>query len=199
MDISELTLKLIFVLIPGALASLLFEKLTFHKPWNSFKFIYHSILFGVLAYLITGWFIQIWNWVFQANWAALKIMKNIGSKEIPFIEIGNASVTGVILGLVSTAIDHYKLINRLATRIKISNKYGDINLYSHFLNSPYTSPVYIRDLKSGLTYYGLVDFFSETEEIREILLRDVSVYYNEITSDNAIELYQLNACLFIQI
>src|SRR5688572_14144137 len=185
MDVSELTIKLIFVLIPGALASLLFEKLTIHKPWNSFKFISHSILFGVLAYLITGLFFEFLNLIFRINWNSLSIMKNISSKDIPFIEIGNASVTGVILGLVSSALDHYKIINRLAARLRISNKYGDINLYSHFLNSPNVSPVYFRDLKSNLTYHGLVESFSENEEIREILLRNVRVYYNEGKTDEA--------------
>jgi hypothetical protein len=193
MDISELTIKLIFVLIPGALASLIFEKLTIHKPWNSFKFVSHSILFGVLAYLFTGLFIRFWNYLFDGNWNALDIMKNIASKEIPFVEIGNASVTGIILGLISSAIDHYKVINRIAIWLKISNKYGDINLYSHFLNSPNIGPVYFRDLKSNLTYHGLVELFSENEEIREILLRNVRVYYNEGKADEIMELYQLNA------
>ena len=193
MDISELTLKLIFVLIPGALASLLFEKLTIHKPWNSFKFVSHSILFGVLAYLFTGLFIKFWNWLFHANWNELDIMKNIASKEIPFVEIGNATVTGIILGLISSAFDHYKVINRFATWLRISNKYGDINLYSHFLNSPNIAPVYFRDLKSNLTYHGLVESFSENEEIREIVLRNVRVYYNEGKSEEITELYQLNA------
>ncbi len=142
MDISELTLKLIFVLIPGALASLLFEKLTIHKPWNSFKFIAHSILFGVLAYLMTGWFIEIINWTFKSEWNTLELMENIRSKKIPFVEIGQASIAGILLGFASSAIDHYKLINRFAARLKISNKYGDINLYSHFLNSPNIRPVY---------------------------------------------------------
>jgi hypothetical protein len=193
MDISELTLKLIFVLIPGALASLIFEKLTIHKPWNSFKFVSHSILFGVLAYLFTSLFITLWNWIFDANWNALDIMKNIASKDIPFVEIGNASVTGIILGLTSSAIDHYKVINRIATWLRISNKYGDINLYSHFLNSPNIDPVYFRDLKSNLTYHGLVESFSENDEIREIVLRNVRVYYNEGKSEEIMELYQLNA------
>jgi hypothetical protein len=193
MDVSELTLKLIFVLIPGALASLIFEKLTVHKPWNSFKFVSHSILFGVLAYLFTGLFIKFWNWIFHAYWNDLDIIKNIASKEIPFVEIGNASVTGIILGLISSAIDHHKVINRFATWLRISNKYGDINLYSHFLNSPNIGPVYFRDLKSNLTYHGLIKSISENEEIREIVLINVRVYYNEGKSEEITELYQLNA------
>src|SRR4029077_5368445 len=78
--------------------------------------------------------------------------------------------------------------------LKISNKFGDINLYSHFLNSPNINTVYFRDLKSNLTYHGLVESFSETDEIKEIVLRNVTVYYNEEQiNGNAIVLYQLNA------
>lgn len=59
MEISELTLKLILLLIPGAVASIIYEKLTIQKKWPAFKFLAHSILFGALSYLLTqlipGW------------------------------------------------------------------------------------------------------------------------------------------------
>jgi len=112
--------------------------------------------------------------------------------ELPFVEIGNASIAGIILGLISSAIDHYKVINRLAIWLRISNKYGDINLYSHFLNSLNMDPVYFRDLKSNLTYHGMVELFSENDEIREIVLTNVRVYYNEGKSEEIMEIYKLN-------
>jgi hypothetical protein len=53
-------------------------------------------------------------------------------------------------------------------------------------------PVYFRDLKSNLTYHGMVELFSENDEIREIVLTNVRVYYNEGKSEEITELYQLN-------
>ena len=82
MDISNLTLKLIFILIPGAIAGLIFEKLTVHKPWNNFKFIAQSILFGLLAYLNTGWFIKLMNVVFDLGWSTLTYWETDEIKEI---------------------------------------------------------------------------------------------------------------------
>src|ERR1700730_5065954 len=160
MDVSRVTLKLIFILIPGALASLIFEKLTTHKPWNSFKFIAHSILFGVLSYLITGWLINLISTFFYLHWSQLILWRDLDSKNIPFDEIGKATVTSIVIGFLSSAIDYYKILNRFATWLKITNKYGDINLYSHFLNSTNINAIYFRDLKSKLTYHGFVESFS---------------------------------------
>jgi hypothetical protein len=193
MDITELTLKLLFLLIPGALASLIFEKLTIHKPWDSFKFISHSFLFGVLAYVLTDEIIAAVNYTFHTQWPALKIFTNLESKGIPLNDIGRATVCGISIGLICSAADHYRLINRFAAAIRFSAKFGDINLYTHFLNSPDVQAVYFRDLKSNLTYHGLVESFSENDDIKEIVLRNVVVYYNEGKVNGPIELYRLNS------
>ena len=52
MNLSEIALKLIIILIPGILCTLIIEKLTVHKKWSSFKFGIHSIITGALSYLI---------------------------------------------------------------------------------------------------------------------------------------------------
>jgi hypothetical protein len=52
LDISALTLKLIIILIPGAISTLLFDSLTTHKEWTPFKFIVNCILMGIIAYLL---------------------------------------------------------------------------------------------------------------------------------------------------
>src|SRR5690349_9167551 len=128
MNITDFTLKLIFILIPGAMASLIFEKLTVHRPWNSFKFTAHSILFGLLAYLVTDWFINCVNVVFGARWKLLSILNALAKTEIPFIEIGKATVTGIIIGFFSSAVDHHKWINKFAIYLNLSRKFGDTNL-----------------------------------------------------------------------
>ena len=50
---SELTIKLIIILIPGAIATLIFGKLILHKEWSSFRFVLYSILFGIVSYVNT--------------------------------------------------------------------------------------------------------------------------------------------------
>ena len=184
MEISELTLKLILLLIPGSIACIIYERLTIHKQWNSFKFVTNAILFGAISYLTAQLLFNICrtDLSFQNFW------ENLPSKEIPYSVIIKASMVSILIGLISSALDQYKIMNRFGKWIRISNKYGDENLYSYFLNAQEVDEVYVRDIENNLTYHGLVSSFSENDEIKEILLSDVVVYSYE-TSE---KLYKLD-------
>lgn len=172
MEISELTLKLILILIPGSIASIIYERLTIHKQWNSFKFVINAILFGALSYIVAQFVFNICrvDTSFETFW------ENLPTKEIPYNVILKASFVSIFIGLIATGVDHYKLINKLGKFLKLTNKYGDENLYSYFLNAEDVDEVYIRDIGNGLTYHGLINSYSENDEINEIVLVDVIVY-----------------------
>lgn len=184
MEISALTLKLIILLTPGVLATTIYKRLTIrHKEQSDFIFVVISIMFGMLSYLI----LQISNY-------SISLVKNICSKSIkeyetiktfsdlsngnsiPFSEVIWACIISVILGFLISKLDHTKLINTFARKWNISNKYGDENLYSYFLNSPDVNWVYVRVIENSLTYLGWVESFSENPENKEIVLNQVTVY-----------------------
>lgn len=71
---------------------------------------------------------------------------------------------------------NFKLLNRVAQRLRVSDKYGDENLYHYFLNSKEIEWVYVRDIENNLTFQGCVVSFSENAVCQEIVLRDVVVY-----------------------
>lgn len=52
-------------------------------------------------------------------------------------------------------------------------------MYSYFMNASNITEVYIRDKGKELTYHGVIDSFSETDDFKEIVLRDVHVYNYE--------------------
>ncbi len=184
MEISELTLKLILLLIPGSIACIIYERLTIHKQWNSFKFITNAILFGAISYLIAQLIFSIRNpdESFNLFW------ENLPTKDIPYDVIVKSSIISIFVGLAATGIDHYKLINRFGKLIRLTNKYGDENLYSYFLNAKDVEEVYVRDIENNLTYHGFVNSFSENDEIKELVLIDVVVYEYETST----ELYKLD-------
>jgi len=184
MEISELTLKLILLLIPGSLACIIYERLTIHKQWTSFKFITNSILFGAISYLIAGVIFSIYkdDESFKLFW------DNLPTKDIPYNVILKSSIISILVGFVSTGIDNYKLINKFGKYIHLTNKYGDENLFSYFLNAEDVDEVYVRDITNKLTYHGFINSFSETDEIKELVLLDVVVYDYETSK----ELYSLD-------
>lgn len=177
MEISELTIKLIIILVPGAIASLIYERLTIHKKWTSFEFIVMSILFGGLSYILAQYAHNLLG--FLETGALDEFWNNLPSKEIPFYAVSSALVSSIFIGLISSSIDHYKVANRIGKKILISNKYGDENLYSYFLNANNIKEVYFRDKAKGLTYHGEVESFSEADDFKELVLRDVKVYSYE--------------------
>src|SRR6185503_4516275 len=103
MDISALTLKLIIILIPGAISALLFDSLTTHKEWTPFKFIVNSILMGIIAYLLlqgTERLFTVTYNIFANNKISSNPLQIWGSlsdsKSIPYGEV----VLGAIFGFV---------------------------------------------------------------------------------------------------
>lgn len=184
MEISELTLKLILILIPGSIASIIYERLTIHKRWNSFKFVTNAILFGALSYILS----QVAFNICRVDTSFEMFWENLPTKEIPYNVILKASFVSIFIGLIATGVDQYKLINKLGKFLKLTNKFGDENLYSYFLNAEDVDEVYIRDINNGLTYHGLINSYSENDEINEIVLVDVIVY-DYSTSE---ELYSLD-------
>jgi hypothetical protein len=174
---SELTIKLIIILIPGAFATLIFGKLILHKEWSSFRFVLYSILFGVFSYLILQLLINGLN-LFECFYLPeLTIWSNLSdASSIPYKETVLASIISIFIAFIVSMIENRKVINRLANFFGISGKYGDENLFSLFLNSKNVQYIYLRDIKNQLTYHGWVKSFSENDNISEILLSDVAVY-----------------------
>jgi hypothetical protein len=177
---NELTLKLILLIIPGIIASLVYNRLAAHKKWSNFEYSIHILLLGVMSYLA----LQLsWNLIVLLrcnktyNFESLEIWKTLAdTKIIPYKEITLASLFAFVLGYFSSFLDKYKIINNIGRRFKVSNKYGDENLFSFFLNSNDIKYVYVRQIKNNLTYHGYVESYSENESISEIALVDVKVY-----------------------
>lgn len=152
---SELTLKLIIILIPGAIATLIFGKLILHKDWSSFRFVLYSILFGIVCYLLLQLIINGLNLIICRDLPELTIWSNLSNAYyIPYKEVGFASIFSIAIAFVASMIENRKVINKLAGFLGVSGKYGDENLYSMFLNSKDIEFIYLRDIKNKLTYHG---------------------------------------------
>ncbi len=174
---SELTLKLILSLIPGAISTLIYGKMILHKEWNNFRFVLYSILFGVFSYLVLQTVIEIINLFKNCNVSDLTIWDNLStSSSIPYNDVILSTITSIILAFIMSIIENKKVINKIGQKAGISHKYGDENLFSRFLNSSEIEYVYLRVPESKLTYHGWVKSFSESDSVSEIRLGDVSVH-----------------------
>lgn len=186
MNISDFTVRLIILLIPGLIAAIIVEKLTHHRPWSPFFFTLYSILLGSASYAFYQ--LALYMPTLKVLWSkdpyhptAIKLWTSLFKKEtsISLGEVALACVFAVIIGYLVSWFIEDKLLFKIARRLKVTNKFGDEDVWAYFLNSKSVEWVWVRDHSRGLVYQGLVQFFSVTSDVREILLLQVKVFSND--------------------
>jgi hypothetical protein len=186
---NSLAVAIAIILLPGLVASVICDKITVHSPrWDAFKYSIYSFLFGVLSYCL----LQCIEYAYQQILGLLSKTHEIQSSIlgvwsiiqnekalIVLSEVGWATLLSPVVALIASSLVNYKVINKIAQRLRVSQKYGDENLFSFFLNAKETDWIYIRDKEASLTYFGRVVSFSECDSIQEVVLSEVSVHEYE--------------------
>jgi hypothetical protein len=185
---NELAVSIGVVLLPGLVTSIICDKTAAHsEKWDGLKYGIYSFVFGVLCYaliqsvLIVRWCILEWfGWADASNlffpmmhvWSiAVALKPDIRLEEILF-----ASIAAPFIAAAATWINNEKFFNRVFQFLGLSYKYGDENLFSHYLTRNDVQAVYVRDATVNHTYEGLVSSYSETDHIQELVLVYVTVY-----------------------
>jgi hypothetical protein len=89
-----------------------------------------------------------------------------------------ATCIGTILAILWIYGATYKVLWNILNIIKASKRYGDEDVWDFTLNSrePVVEYAHFRDFANELVYAGWVSTFSETDKLRELVLRDVQVF-----------------------
>lgn len=183
MQISALTVHLMLLILPGAIATIIVESLTTHKKREPFRFILYSFILGLFSYATLQLLLYIYALLPKQPLVTLSFWSEIqdNKKSTSIAEIFYACIAAIPTGLAVSYLIQHSILNRFTTCIRITNKYGDDNLYSYFLNREEVDWVWVRDTKQGITYGGKVYYYSETDYMKEIVLSDVKVYRSEDT------------------
>lgn len=185
MNVSDITIRLIILLIPGAIAALVIDNLTFHCPWTKFSFIVYSVLLGFASYIFhqlisygLGFILPFVGIAYTPT--SLYFWASLFNKTIPisFREIAITSFLAIATGYIMSALINHKLLYKTAKLFRVSMKFGDEDLWGFLLRSPETTWVWLRDHSRGLIYEGYVSHVSITTPFREIVLREVKVFSN---------------------
>lgn len=181
-NMSQLVVTLIVIMLPGIIAAIISDKITFHSKWDSFKFGLYSLVLGVLSYAgLQGFYLIVdvfqakgfpaqWSWL--GIWqAALKAESGVNS-----VEVFWATAFAFPVALISSFCINHKIFNKAASRLGVSTKFGDENLFSYFMGGKDVNWIYVRDKTDDLTYEGQVISFAENPTCHEVVLAEVRVY-----------------------
>jgi hypothetical protein len=194
MPISELTIRLIILIIPGIFATLIVDALTIHREWNPFRFSIYSVLLGVASYTFYQLFLYLWSLLIVLYPSfptppSLTFWLSLFHNNIPVSEheVFFACLFGSLLSLLITGFINNQYLNRIANKLKLSDKFEG-ELFIQFIKSKDVEWVWVRCKTTGLTYDGYISNYEETEKLQEIELNDVTVY----NSEDSKELYKLS-------
>ncbi|ANU10867.1 hypothetical protein BBH88_11365 [Planococcus antarcticus DSM 14505] len=166
MSFSELTLKLLILLIPGVIAILVIDLFTNHSKKDLKYFLLHSYLLSIIAYFIHS--------LFSHNSFFVNILDS--RINIDLSVVIHVSIIGFLLGVVLSYLINYKILYNLAAKFKLSKKFGDGEVWESIISNNDVSWVTIRDNKSRLTYLGKILHFSDVPGKRELALTEVDVF-----------------------
>lgn len=192
---NDLVILIGLISFPGLIATIICDKILVHtEKWASFNYAVYTFILGVAAYLALQIIVFLVglsgrHLPFLDQDATLNIWGILTDRShgIHWGEIAWATALAPIVAGLAAVVTNKKIVNKLAQLLRISDKYGDENLFSYFLNSPDVRWVYVRDLGNNLSYRGLVKSFAETNEVQELVLTDVTVFDYE----NSDELYSV--------
>jgi len=174
MGISELSIRLLFLFLPGIIATIIIDSLTDHNERKSTDFFVYSFILGAVSYLLIGVLtIFIKNETWKMNF--LECIYDVNQK-ISAIEVGIGCVSGIIIALLVSYCINNKLLHRFARKYGISRRFGEMDVWGYIFNSKDIEWVLLRDYDKDLMYEGWIGAFSSTVKEGELFLRDVIVY-----------------------
>jgi len=177
---SEFTVRLLLLFFPGVICAYIVDSLTIHRPKSQFEFVLDSFVYGLASYLVY------WAALWGASHLGLQVRPLVflhaltdGRASVSFRELAWASFVACLLALCLTVILTHKLHFRLARRLRLTKKFGELDVWGFVFNSPEVEWATVRDHAHGLAYDGWVQLFSDDSRSAELVLRDVKVYRND--------------------
>lgn len=189
----ELSIKIIMILFPGIITTMLLDKITEHKPWDNFKYSIFIIFYGVMSYAILQ-FYYIATLFYEVGKVGfdmkdVKILNvwdfnNKEIKEIPYQEIIKAGFVSFLLGLFISYIDHKEYFSSLLLKLGITSKYGNYSTNYQLLKLKRNDWIDITIWDKDLFIRGIVVSINETDGFCELCINNAEVF---IISDNGMD------------
>lgn len=184
------TVSLFYLMIPGVLMALIYDKYTQHQKWDNFKYILMSVMFGIVTYLTMQIFISAWQLLTNIgdtksiNWFVLSIWNIAEQKDnikISPMETLLGALLAIPMGLIAVFLSKNRTIQSFLVRKGISNKYGDDNVFFRSIEdmTNIDCSAYILIQEEDIIIHGYIQYYNESQETQELGLSNVTVYKAE--------------------
>lgn len=191
MEITELTLRIIILLLPGIFGTFIVEKLHYREELDLKTFVISVIMLGFSSYfLLLGIknLIEIFmNGLVNYHFVNIHFFNVLIGKEenLIYSEVLYATLIGIVIGIISAAIINRGLFYSFFRKLHVTNSTGQDVWAEVFDNSTkgIKKFVYVVDDEANRVYGGWVKNYSKDSKEVELLLEDVIVSTNSPRED----------------
>jgi hypothetical protein len=186
MSLTELTVKLLLLFLPGIVCYMTVDALAVHRERKVHEIFLLSFVYGLLSYFVFFPLASLSHTAIAQRLyippARLTILKCLCDKDVPinWWEVGLTTGLALLLGIVISTAHDRDWLHRVARKLRITRKFGQKNVWAYVLNIPDVKWATVRDLSNNLMFQGYILAFTDIEEPTEIFLTNVNVY-NEKT------------------
>ncbi len=177
LNVSSLFFEIALLLLPGFVWMKIHTKYGAKGEVTQFDMILNAFLFGVIAYAVL--YIIYWKLNIPMHIVSLDVdSKRLFQPDL-FVDIFAATGIAIVLAILHLYGENYKLFTRFVQGIRATKKFGDEDVWDFVFNSSSVSSVdylHFRDFENRVVYAGYVNIYSESGQLRELVLRDVIVY-----------------------
>ena len=177
MKIDLLFVQLAIIFLPGLIWASLDSRYASKSKSSEFHYILRAFLFGMASYGVTFALFAIFGWPFRVADFSDAATRGIFSPAT-FADIAAGTLVGLLLAILWLYASNYKWATLFLQKIGATKTYGDEDVWDFTFNSSVAAVEYVhfRDFTNRIVYAGWVKEFSETEKLRELVLRDAQVY-----------------------
>lgn len=187
MQINELAWNLFILMVPGVLSTLMLRHISRNRNYPVFEFILYSLLLGLANYIVMELFVSLYNVILALfsdtytlkwglNLSVWDVIYGVKNTKVNGLEMLICYLISIPVGFVLGIIIRKKIILGLFKKAKVTNRYGDDDVWTYYFNELNTEWVFIRDINRDIIYKGRVIAYSDSDEKREILLESASVF-----------------------
>lgn len=181
----ELTIKIVMLLFPGIICTILLDKILEHKPWGNFKYSLLIIFYGVLSYCFLQMVYVILHF-FKVGWSNFDFTKvemlsawqfsDGNLKNLPYLEILCAGIIAALLACIVSYIERKEWIISILRKLNITEKYGDYTTTYQLLKNNRNQWIDITIWDKSLFIRGIVISINETNGLCELCISDAEVF-----------------------
>ena len=170
-----LLVQLALVFLPGLIWTQLAVTYSMKEPPGPMGFLVRAFIFGHMAYAV----VYLLYGLFGTEFSVLPVTD---LQPLPFWnadfadELFWASVVAFVLSLIWIYCSSRRFMTRILNRMRMATTHGKGDVWDLTFSQPDANYACIRDLDKGIVYAGWIEIYSETGKLRELLLRDASIW-----------------------